>query len=200
LTKLILNNLIIAAFLAPALTLLISLPTVTQTAERFVQKVVSADYELIWYQEDMELSYVLMFWEYFLMFGFSVPLIMPLICVGLFSNNCVYHCAVDYLSLPTRNATRPSMLYLYIAHMFGLVLIIAIFFDNKLNGKMLVGIGVPLCALAGFVLPRYLQHRRTDQADSTGMLMEPLMDPEQRDMAVVTNVPDAAERETETAA
>jgi len=163
---LLITKSIIGAFLAPGLSLLGKLIRQRCFAGGRAR-----------FQQDVELSKLLMALEQLLVFGFTVPLLLPLFCIWFLVNTVVYHCAVSDLLVPVRNAVRPSMQYLHAAHLLGCSLIIWVWVDNDLHGKYLVYFGVPLCSCGGYLAGRYWQGRaRVEDLSGLQLLREPLVD------------------------
>jgi len=140
--NLILSKVTLAAFLGPgAKALWYSL--VKPRLWRWRKK------EFKLYRSDMELSFILMFFEYAFMFGFIMPLMLPLIVMSLLMNCAVYHCVVGTLQLPVYDAARPFFEYLQLARVIGIAGVMWFYLDNDLHGQLAVCICVPLCAVIG---------------------------------------------------
>jgi len=174
---LIFRKCVFLSFLGPGATLLVSLPAVTRVLEGIWQRVLPGK-DFIWYQGDVELAFILMFVEYILSLSFLLPLLLPLIAVGLALNTAVYHCAVEQLKLPVIRAARPSFKYLYISRAMGITFLILFYIDNDLHGKLLVCIGTPLSAIVGHIAAAYLR-KSSHVTTSMRHLMEPLLGPEE---------------------
>jgi len=180
--NLILSKVALDAFLTPGAVMLMSMPFMTKTAER-VWKRYCPDKEFMWYRGDVELSYILMFFEYTFIFGFIMPLILPFVVVALLMNCAVYRCAVQKLKLPHPNPVRPPFEYLYVARVIGIAYLMWFYLDNRLHGQLLVCIGVPISAIvADYVAfqvgsPPPLQLARRTALHTLAL---PLLDPDER--------------------
>jgi len=180
--NLILSKVALDAFLTPGAVMLMSMPFVTKTAER-VWKRYCPDKEFIWYRGDVELSYILMFFEYTFIFGFIMPMILPFVVVALLMNCAVYRCAVKKFELPRPNPVRPPFEYLYVARVIGVLYLMWFYLDNHLHGQLLVCIGVPISAVVGDCVafhvwsPPSLQQARLTTLRALSL---PLLGPDER--------------------
>jgi len=175
---LVFKKLIFFAMFAPALTMFCSLPPVMRRL-RQVWGWMMPGVDFLWYRGDSELAFIMLFVEQVLCFGFVAPLLLPLAAIGLALNTAVYHCGVHKLGLPVKYGVNPSLKVLYLARAEGLAFVIWFFLDNDLHGKLLVVIGVPLCACAAEYLLMYLKRSRTAQNITSRGLLEPLLGPEE---------------------
>merc|ERR1711871_613801 len=89
--------------------------------------------------------------ELALVLGFVYPILTPLISLFFAIPAACFHVIITRWRLPTVNLTRPSARYLYVSLMLGCALIMGVYADNALHGRVLVFIGVPLCACLGLV-------------------------------------------------
>jgi len=177
--NLILSKATLVAFFTPGAAMLMSFPFVTKTAKRMWARF--SNEEFIWYRGDLELSFVLMFMEYTLIFGFIMPLILPLMAIGLLLNCAVYRCAVRTFKLLAQDAVRPCFAYLHAARLIGVAFVICFFVENDLHGKLLVCIGMPTCAIVGdYVASRVWTLLSSRRGNATRTLLVPLLDPDEQ--------------------
>jgi len=181
LARLFVGKLSLIAVFSPAMTMLISMPVAT----RLFKKAFDALWPgrpFVWYQQDSEVSYVLMLVDELLSMGFMVPLLAPLISLA-FATNCVaYHFSVHIMELPSTNAVRPDncMRYLFASHAIGQALTIFIFFDNQLEGRIFLCVGIPLCSLLGWFAAKKVYNTASRTTGTIGgkaaiELSEPLL-------------------------
>ena len=100
-----------------------------------------------------EVAGVAMFFEYCLVLGFVVPLIMPLTGIAFLLNLAVCRHSVNN-GLLLKMDSEPSLLYLCGSFLFGCALVIWFFWENALHGKELVAAGVPTMMLAACCLQK----------------------------------------------
>jgi len=181
LADLVFDKLVVLAFAAPGLVMVLSLPAVNDRITRMCRWMYPR-YSPSWYESDIELSFILIFIEQLLVLGFLVPLVLPLSAIAIAANCCVYHTGVETLNLPVnppqgQKPPRPSLRYLFASHAIGCSLVIWFFVENMLSGYVLVCVGVPLSACLGYLLAQYFMTPQ-QMADSSHsqMLMECLLE------------------------
>jgi len=165
------------AFLTPAIVLVISLPRVLAVLQCiFNYFCPGKEFRWTW-RGDVELSYVMLFFETALIFTFMMPLMLLFTIIALGLNCAVYHCAITQLSLHEEEAVRPSFQYLYWARAIGAAYLMWFFIDNDLHGQLLVCIGLPVSVVAGDFLAYQLLYPAVRSTPATLSELEiPLLD------------------------
>jgi len=196
--NLILSKAALDAFLTPGAVMLMSMPFVTKPAERIWKRYYPEE-PFIWYRGDVELSYILMFYEFTFIFGFIMPLLLPFMVAALLMNCAVYRCAVKKLKLPHPAPVRPPFEYLYTARMMGIAAIMWFYLDNDLNGQLLVCIGVPVCAVVGDYVAFQIWSPPSLRRASTSTfrtLTLPLLGPDEQKLQGLAEQPDNPAQDT----
>ena len=66
-----------------------------------------------------------------LIFGFAVPLLLPLVCVSLASHQAVFHLAKLEFGMVMEDKGKPARRYFVISLGLSCILNVAFFFDNS---------------------------------------------------------------------
>jgi len=166
--------------LGPTSSLLQSLPMVA----RWIRAIVAPwNKDYMQFDEAYEQSYVLMLFQYALVFGVSIPILVPIISLALVAHCAVYHLAVKSNGAQVRPAALPSVVCVYVSYLLGCLSVMWIFFDNDLHGQTLLNLGMPICSVLGHCaglqymktefISKIRRNRETSVEPST--LMEPLL-------------------------
>jgi len=101
----------------------------------------------------VEIAGLTMMFEYCLVLGFVVPIIIPLTWITFVLHLAVFYRATQH-GFELKMDAKPSSGYLRLSLVCGCALIMWFFFENNLHGQMLVGVGMPLMALAAVGLDK----------------------------------------------
>ena len=150
--ELMVAKLMVTAFIAPTVSLLLTFPTVVRAYERGVQIFRPA------YKKsaslDVELAGAIMLMELCMVWGLAVPLVLPLVCVSFASHLAVFHLSVVEHDVEVKYETKPPVWYLIVSVCLGSTLNMWFYIDNatQIEGEYLVYIGVPASLVLGLVL------------------------------------------------
>jgi len=81
--------------------------------------------------------------EYPLLFGLYYPLLFPLSSIALFLHGAIFHFAIAQGAV-LKYDTKPSIVYLWVALLLGMVFSIWLFNEADLEGRWLVNIAMPI--------------------------------------------------------
>ena len=90
---------------------------------------------------------VIMLLEYPLLFGLYYPLLLPISSIALFLHGAVFHFAIAQ-GAELQHDTKPSIVYLWVALLLGMMFSIWLFNEADLGGRWLVNIGMPIVTIA----------------------------------------------------
>lgn len=146
-----LESLVTAAFVGPALMLLLSFPAVRQGKDAAIQCLFCNPNYTSFASLDTETAAVVMWMDLALIFGFAVPLVLPLLCLAFAGHLAVFHLAREQLGMQVKYDATPPCHYLLLSLVLGCGLNMAFFMDNedRVAGAHLVYVGIPAGALAG---------------------------------------------------
>jgi len=96
---------------------------------------------------DREVGGVIMLLEYPLLFGLYYPLLLPISSIALFLHGAVFHFAIAQ-GAELQHDTKPSIVYLWVALLLGMMFSIWLFNEADLGGRWLVNIGMPIVTIA----------------------------------------------------
>jgi len=141
-----------ASLLLTSLRILSYMPVMVSICERAVQ-CIRPNYRIS-VALDKEFTGLLMYGDYSLIFGFAVPIIIPLVCVVFAVQTAVLHYAVSYLGIQTVQDGQPSLRYMWVSLALGYGLVTWFFYENQLHGKWLVYFGIPVTVLMVIIVLR----------------------------------------------
>ena len=103
---------------------------------------------------DTEFAGLVMLMDLALIFGFAVPLVLPLCCISFAGNLAIFHMCKERRGLGLDHEIKPPCRYLLVSLMLGCALNMWFFIDNhdQVAGETLVMVGVPVTVCAGFAL------------------------------------------------
>jgi len=96
---------------------------------------------------DREVGGIIMLLEYPLMFGLYYPLLFPLSGIALFLHGTVFHFAIAQGAI-LQHDTKPSIVYLWVSLLLGMLFSMWLFNEAELGGRWLVNITMPIVTLA----------------------------------------------------
>ena len=176
--ELMVAKLAFTAFITPALTLLLSLPRVRgamEAAKAWLRRGRPQGEEAETAPSmsgDTELAGVVMLMDLALIFGFAIPLLLPLLCVAFAAQLAVFHLCTTRFGMTMEYHARPACRYLAVSVLLGSGLNVWFFVDNgsQVVGEAFVVWGVPvgLCLglAAGVVWHRAACARRGGSSES----------------------------------
>jgi hypothetical protein len=144
LSYLLLGKLAYAAFLLPAVVLVLHTGWWRGVKQAVVRRLFCHPTYLAAVDVDAEFCGLLMHMEYALVFGLAVPVILPALAVVIGVQCATFHFARNFLVLRIVHDYRPPLHYLWFSIFLGWMLVAAIFLDNDLHGKWLVVFATPI--------------------------------------------------------
>jgi len=147
---LLLPKLLYAALLLTSVRLLLYMPVMVRVKERVAQcfkPTYRANIAL-----DKEFTGLLMYGDYALVFGFALPVVIPMVCVVFAIQTAVLHYAVNCLGMRAIQDGQPSLRYMWVSLALGYTFVTWFFWDNQLHGKWLVCVGIPVMVAAVIAL------------------------------------------------
>lgn len=106
------------------------------------------------YKKDLiiEVTSVVQYAEYALLFGVAFPIIVPLTGIAVVKNLLVIHHVLHTHQYPILNYVAFSSHTLWLCLGLGVAWVMCIYISNDLHGRLLVAIGMPVGALLGCAL------------------------------------------------
>ena len=158
-------KLVIAAFVSPALTLLMSLPVFVRAKEAAIKATFQRPEYVDKKKLDSELAGLVMLMDLGIIFGFSLPIALPMLCLASALHLAVFNLAAKRLGQHITFEGKPAAHYLFISLAFGNGLNLWFFIDNsnQVVGQHLVYWGIPLGCIIGF-FTGVVQHKRGQAA------------------------------------
>ena len=158
--KLVVAKVVITAFVSPGLTLLASFPALVRAKESLVQYALRRPDYSDKKSLDVELAGIIMLMDLCLIFGFAVPLVLPLLCVAFAAHMAVFHLAASRLQQKVKYDCKPAGKYLFVSAIIGNGLNLWFFIDNadQIVGQTLVYIGIPVGICVGLSMAFAWRH------------------------------------------
>ena len=94
---------------------------------------------------DVQFVSLIMYWDYAIVFGFVVPVMLPLVSVALFMQGATIHHVVSHFRAHLDRDLRPSLRYLWFSVIMGYMVTSWTFYVGEIHGCWLVLYGIPVC-------------------------------------------------------
>jgi len=174
------NKLAMAVTVAPLLNLLLGMPFAIRAREWVIRNVLCYRSYVATKSLSREVAGVVMMLELPIIVGVAVPIVVPLACLATALNACMFHSAVKHFGIKLEEQVKASTRYLWFSSLLGYALYAWLFMENDLNGKWLMLLGMPGCALLVLAVPwRFISPQHTpdhelvvEQASLYGPLLE----------------------------
>jgi len=179
--ELMVAKLTFTAFLTPALSLVLYLPWTGRALEAGARCLLrQPDYVYSHsLSGDSELAGMVMLMDLALIFGFAVPLVLPLICVAFASALAVFRLSKEQHGIQVDYEAKPACRYLAVSVLLGSSLNMWFFIDTSSHivGEALVTVGVPVGLCVGLAIGAVwhwrCQSAREDRGDASGVTGAP---------------------------
>eukprot|EP00658_Telonema_sp_P-2_P081305 TRINITY_DN8299_c0_g6_i1.p1 TRINITY_DN8299_c0_g6~~TRINITY_DN8299_c0_g6_i1.p1 ORF type:complete len:507 (+),score=86.56 TRINITY_DN8299_c0_g6_i1:81-1601(+) len=171
--KLLLDKILFAACVGPFRSLLVNAAVVRGATEWVARNVFrQTDYELK-IELDAEAAGVVMLLELALVFGFAVPLLLPVTALAFWLHAIAFQVNVRHQGSSFNLEATPPVKYLWFSLLLGVALVAWMFVECGWAGRWLILVGMPAGAALGGVIGDLAHRRRVVQLE---MLAEPLLD------------------------
>ena len=151
--KLMMAKLTFTAFVTPAMSLLLSLPLVRRAEEAALTCLLRRPYTAS-VSGDTELAGLVMLMDLAFIFGFAIPLVLPLLCIAFAAQLAVHHLSTERLGMEVQYQAKPACRYLAVSVLLGSGLNLWFFIDNRnqVAGEALVTAGIPVGLCVGLAI------------------------------------------------
>ena len=113
--------------------------------------------------------------ELVLVFGFAVPVMLPVTAAAMLLHALAFELCVQHLGSTLMHEARPPVTYLWFSLALGVGLALWMFWECGWAGRLLLSIGMPLTVTVGAAAPELLAHFGRSRSIDVQELKESLL-------------------------